>query len=461
MAAPRSEVVQMQYRNPHAQNPLVIPVLVVCNTPDEELERNIRDNASRDLPWVWMHPAHERMAVMVGGGPSAADFVDTIRELQEAGATVFAMNAASQWLRGFGIESDYQVVADAKEETSTLVDRAARGHLIASQVNAKTMDEAPNPTLWHLAIDEEMDRLFPPERVKRGGYALIGGGAAVGNAAMCVAYAMGYRNFQVFGYDSSHRAGKSHAYSQPMNDFIPCVDVEWAGRTYYCSVAMKAQAEKFQFTAQSLQREGCVIAVHGEGLLPAMWNTPVANLTERDKYRLMWRFDSYRTAAPGEGLWRYFVDLVKPDSTIIDFGCGTGRAALALAQAGHKVILVDFADNCRDEEALSLPFLEWDLSLPCPLRAKYGLCTDVMEHIPPEQVDVVLANIMGSAENVFFQISLVDDVCGALIGQPLHLSVHPYEWWLERLERHGEVVWSAPSESVAMFYVKKKENACQ
>ena len=58
-----------------------------------------------------------------------------------------------------------------------------------------------------------------------------------------------------------------------MNEFIPTVNVEWAGKTYLSSVAMKAQAEKFQITGQALKREGCTINVHGEGLLPAMWNT--------------------------------------------------------------------------------------------------------------------------------------------------------------------------------------------
>jgi hypothetical protein len=63
-----------------------------------------------------------------------------------------------------------------------------------------------------------------------------------------------------------------------------------------------------------------------------------------------------------------------------------------------------------------LPFLEWDLSLPCPLRAPYGYCCDVMEHIPPDQVDAVLSNIKDSAETVVFRIEYEPDVMGKLIG---------------------------------------------
>jgi hypothetical protein len=59
-------------------------------------------------------------------------------------------------------------------------------------------------------------------------------------------------------------------------------------------------------------------------------------------------------------------------------------------------------------------------------------CTDVMEHIPTKDVDQVLLNIMSAAQHVFFQISTEQDSCGKMIGEELHLTVKPPEWWLAK-----------------------------
>src|SRR5574338_341284 len=272
MAAPRYEIIKKSIQNPHASGPLIIPIVVLCNTSDEQLAKNVRTNSLRDLKWLQLQPTNGKMAILIGGGPSAAEQVDKIKALHGATGVVFAMNGASKWAREHGIRVDYQVLSDAKPETASLVDREAKAHLIASQCDPATVEAVENPLLWHLEIGDveknfiDIWKARKPE-LKRGGYALIGGGCTTGICSMCVAYVMGFRAFHVFGFDSSHKDNNSHAYPQPMNDLIPTVEVEWAGKTYTCSVAMKAQAEKFQITAQALKQEGCEVKTYGDGLL--------------------------------------------------------------------------------------------------------------------------------------------------------------------------------------------------
>jgi SAM-dependent methyltransferase len=205
------------------------------------------------------------------------------------------------------------------------------------------------------------------------------------------------------------------------------------------------------------------------GFAPGVLIAPAVPVIDHEqaKYEKMWAQKQYRDFSPGENTAQTFLEVVRPGpgEHVIDFGCGTGRGSIMLALMGRmKVTMVDFAANCLDDfvqEALvtqphALEFVQADLRNELPVGAKYGYCTDVMEHLPPEEVHTTLTNILRSAQHVFFQISLQDDAMGALIGEPLHLTVKPYEWWLEELKSLDAVVhWSAEADdhSVACFYV--------
>jgi precorrin-6B methylase 2 len=201
-------------------------------------------------------------------------------------------------------------------------------------------------------------------------------------------------------------------------------------------------------------------------------------MDESKKYEQMWSRPEYRYIAPGEDIAPLFLAIAqpKPGSHVIDFGAGTGRGALMLAQMGGcHVEMLDFAENCLDPEVMEvcakivaegcpegwmLDFTTHDLTKPSPIQAEYGYCTDVMEHIPPQDVDKVLVNILQAAQHVFFQISCVDDALGKLIGHPLHLTVQPYAWWHKKLQGLDCVIhWSRNDGHTALFYVSAWQDA--
>lgn len=426
-------------RNPHASADLKLNIRVLENTASDDVLRNVKANSELDLDWLQMTPPHERPVVIVGGGPSVADHLWSIREFADAGVNIFALNGASRFLRSHGIIPTAQVIIDAKAETALLVDTEAPQHIFASQVDPATVARVDRPTLVHLLTEGLLESL-PQDRAVKGQFAMVGGGVSVGNCSLCLAYAMGHRNMHLFGFDSSHRGGEGHAYEQSMNDDMLCVVTEWAGERYVSSIAMKAQAEKFMWLLPQLEVAGCRIEVHGDGLLPAMVRFPRGPVSEKDKYKAMWAFDAYRQTSPAEQYVEDLLAFIPPGADVIDFGCGTGRASRLLAQNGRFPLLLDIADNCRDGEAKDLPFRECDLSQPLDVRGEFGICCDVMEHIPPEQVGSVLANISNAVEHAFFRIEFEPDGMGALINQPLHLSVHPPEWWQEQIQRHFSAV---------------------
>lgn len=200
------------------------------------------------------------------------------------------------------------------------------------------------------------------------------------------------------------------------------------------------------------------------GHAPALLIKPVIN-PERTKYQRMWEHDIYRQISPGEQIAHIFLAQAKPrrGDHVIDFGCGTGRGAMMLAiLGGLKVTMVDFATNALDTEVANalltqshmLSFKSEDLEREISVKARYGYCCDVMEHIPTHRVDRVLKNVLAAAQHVFFQISLVEDNCGAVINEKLHVTIQPYEWWKTAIrEAGGFISWSTYGDTAALFYV--------
>lgn len=193
-------------------------------------------------------------------------------------------------------------------------------------------------------------------------------------------------------------------------------------------------------------------------------------MSEQQKYEAMWSYEQYRGVAPGEQIAPEFLTIARPrnGAKIIDFGSGTGRGSRAIAilanMAGMDVDIqmLDFADNaldpdmvelCKQDGPTTIRFAQHDLTKPVPFVAEHGFNTDVMEHIPPDQVDLVLTNILQAARHVFFQISCVDDACGKLIGHALHLSVHEPAWWKKKFEDLGCTIhyWRDDTESCIAY----------
>lgn len=177
----------------------------------------------------------------------------------------------------------------------------------------------------------------------------------------------------------------------------------------------------------------------------------------QELYEKMWTHDEYRRVAPGEHYAYRFVEWAKPHGKVIDFGCGTGRGALLISVlTGCEVLALDFAENSLDTATkIILNFRKHDLREPLQEpTSDFGYCTDVLEHIHPDDVEKVLRNIFVASRRVFLGISTVPDHFGpAIAGEPLHLTVQPHSWWKEKLEKMGcRIDREEEHEDVSFFY---------
>lgn len=162
----------------------------------------------------------------------------------------------------------------------------------------------------------------------------------------------------------------------------------------------------------------------------------------------MWEIDAYRKVSPGYLCCDLFFNYFKRDlisgASITDFGAGTGSVVWPFLERKLKVQLIDIAPNALDEGVRNLmAFMPdqvvfhqeclWNLS-HAVTATDWAYCCDVMEHIPEEKVDAVLAEISEKTrKGGFFQICLQDEYFGDMINEKLHLSVHNHKWWEEKL----------------------------
>ena len=428
--------------------PKVDKVSFTCqkNTTDEEMAANISVNVTRNLPFLKV-----KRAAIVGGGPSVKNHFEDIRKDQKDGFKVFALNGAAHLLHSQGITPDYQVCYDPRPDNLTfIVPKVSKEYLVVSHAHPSILEALSDQdvTLFHAMAGNKVAEqilLFDPQAH------ILGPGMTVGLQMLNLLVMRGFRDCNFYGYDSSSAEdGAHHAYSQPLNDKNEQFTFQFEDKSYTADAAMAAQAQEFLRHAPEYEKFGLIINVIGAGLLPHMWKSyrnrqkgivfgKSLEESEQEKYVKMWENPDYRKVAPGEQLTDFFQLSCKPEagSRIIDFGCGTGRAAVALKEAGFNVSGVDFAPNCLDLSSnipLSIHNL-WDL--PESISCDWGYCCDVMEHIPPDKIDAVLTSLSKACKKgCFFNISMQPDFFSLGSSDKLHLTVMPVEWWITMLEKH-------------------------
>lgn len=246
----------------------VMELTHVCNVEDAKIKENIESALKQPFPWLKMDEPHDGHAVIVGGAPSLKHNLNEIKLRQKNGQSIIATNNAFAYLRANGIKPDAHVMLDAREENIEFVpQRGFTECYYSSQCHPSVIKQAASHghaiTLWHPMIEGIFDIIG-----NNTGDALVGGGSTVGMKAIALAYILGYRKFHLYGMDSSYSEGENHAYKQPLNDGEKVIEVTMNGNKYQAAPWMCSQVGDFKKVASELVKEGCVLTVHGNGLLP-------------------------------------------------------------------------------------------------------------------------------------------------------------------------------------------------
>lgn len=236
------------------------------NAPREQFSDNIAENITRRVKRFQV-----RRAVIVGGGPSAADHINDIRADQRNGWEVTAVNGAHDWLLRHEIRPDNCVLMDATEAVATFISRPHGGctYYLASQCHPKLFEKLSccDVTMWHAHLDEASNK-FIEERDPRG--IILSGANTVGLHAIALEYFKGVRKLRLYGFDSSHRPSGDHAYDNSQQLKTDEIEFFFKGERFLSTGTWAAQAEMFARFWRQYFKLGMRIEVIGDGLLPAM-----------------------------------------------------------------------------------------------------------------------------------------------------------------------------------------------
>lgn len=181
----------------------------------------------------------------------------------------------------------------------------------------------------------------------------------------------------------------------------------------------------------------------GEQSPPALPDPAIEH--ERRKYVNAFKDPGYRRANHGLTLWHMwqFAHIGEQPRTFLDIGCGNGRLFAECNQKGIDAWGLDFVNALDPDHLYPQKLLQaclWDLGMDYRSRFapfEFGVCADVMEHIPPEKVDAVFANICPLVNHILFKIA---NFPSRHDGNELHLTLQPANWWQDKLNRYGTTV---------------------
>ena len=118
---------------------------------------------------------------------------------------------------------------------------------------------------------------------------------------------------------------------------------------------------------------------------------------------------------------------------VLDAGCALGLLVEALVGRGIDAHGIDISEYAIAQADVTVRDRLRVGSLTSPLDGRYDLivCIEVLEHMPPADARVALANICAHTDDVLFSSSPDD------FREPTHLNVQPPEAWAEAFAREG------------------------
>lgn len=147
----------------------------------------------------------------------------------------------------------------------------------------------------------------------------------------------------------------------------------------------------------------------------------------------------------------YFLNY-KFDLKLLDLGCSGGGLVKSILEDGYTAVGLEGSDiskKLRSAEWDTCPYHLFTCDIASPFKlidnhqeiVKFDVVTawEVLEHIPEDRLDALIANIKTHLMDGGYFIGSVDMIPDGnlLTGAIYHVTLKPKDWWLAKFEKFG------------------------
>ena len=382
-------------------------------------------------------PKRDDPIAIVCYGPSLADTWEKVKDFKY----IFTGSGSHKFLLEHGLVPQpgcwFHAEVDPRPHKVELMGPPHKDieYLIASTCHPKLFEHLQgfNLKLWHI-FDSAEDglRVLP-----RGEWALTGG-QNVGLRQMTIASFFGFRDLHVFGMDGCQGKTGKHAAAHPMQA-KKASTTEYKGVTYETTPAFLECAKRTFYELDNMP--GVNATFYGEGLVQHMardyvrkavppeaaiiaFNKPEVISSEYASLNAQLHRENLTYGVGGAKHAERVLKMAEAMKThsILDYGCGKGHLA----------------------KAIPFPIWEYDPAIPGkqdpPRPADFCICTDVLEHVEPEHLEIVLDDLRRCTKLVGFFVIHTGPASKTLPdGRNTHLIQQDKDWWSKKLGRYFNI----------------------
>lgn len=214
-------------------------------------------------------------AVIIGGGPSANNYVEKIKEFKQQGYIIFAIERMYAWCLNHGIIPDYMVVLDACDDVieSFNVVKEEVTHLISTQCSKETLERLqPFKSFVFMTPQKGVN---PSDYWNKYGYgrvAIINAGGSVVIGCVSLAMSLGCNDLHIFGFDCHVTNGQYAKGITGVGEQKFTYDIQVEDRTFTTTNAYLSFVQQFSILIDMGENQGKLknVKIYGDSLAKAM-----------------------------------------------------------------------------------------------------------------------------------------------------------------------------------------------